>query len=229
MQIYAFRATIVQPKAPNPAVRRFCTVVATLRSVKKTKFIHYGCKKNYHKHRVQTECHDTCDYERDGRSESARTACRGGLRTFVGVLLPVRCNRVPHPDGHGRRRAGRDVLRQTGRRLPLGRRGLRSPHGIPGHLAPMDRIDDLVPHGADLRSRVDRLHRHERRARRGAGLEQGLHALHGAGHLLARHVHRAQGPRMGRKDQQMGRYDRHDHSRGTADRPRHHLHLDRRA
>ena len=37
-------------------------------------------------------------------------------------------------------------------------------YGFSGHLAAMDRIDDLVSHRPDLRSRVDRLHRHERGA-----------------------------------------------------------------
>ena len=31
---------------------------------------------------------------------------------------------------------------QTGRCIPLGRRGVRRPHGVPGHLAAMDRVDD---------------------------------------------------------------------------------------
>ena len=50
--------------------------------------------------------------------------------------------------------------------------------------------------------------------------------VRGAGHLLARHLHRAQGSRMGRENQQMGRHDRHDHSRGSADPAGHHLHFD---
>ena len=167
----------MHPKAAKATSRRFCTVVATPNSDKKPNQFIMDVKENYHKHRVQIECYDTGNYERDCRSESARTARRGGLRTFVGILLPVCSHRVPDPDGDGRRRTGRDVRRQAGRRIPLGRRSLRRTHGIPRNLAAMDRIDDLVSDGADLRRRVDRVHRHERHAQRAAGLEQGLHAL----------------------------------------------------
>ena len=191
--------------------------------------MNYGYKENYHKYRVQTECHDTRNYERDCRSESARPARRGRLRTFVGILLSVRRHRVPHPHGHGRRGAGRDVLDKTGRRFPLGRRSLRRTHGIPRHLAAMDRIDHLVPHRTDVRRRVDRLYRHERRARRGAGLEQGLHALQWCWQSTGSpRSSRCKGLGLGRQNQQMGRHDRHDHSRGSADPAGHHLHFDRR-
>ena len=78
---------------------------------------------------------------------------------------------------------------KAGRRLPLGRRSLRRTHGIPRHLAAMDRIDDLVSHGADLRRRVDRLHRHEPTCTtRSLASNKVFTLVHGAGHLLARHA-----------------------------------------
>ena len=88
----------------------------------------------------------------------------------------------------------------------------------------MDRIDDLVPHGADLRRRVDRLHRIEPTCGHDPGVEQDLHAGGGAGHLLAGHLHLAQRSGLGRENQQMGRYDRHDHTRRTAHSAGHRLH-----
>ena len=176
------------------------------------------------KYGIQAQRSDARHHERHGGRQSARPAGRSGLRPFIGLLLPLRGDRLPDPHLAGGGRTGGDVRRQAGRRLPLGGRSLRSAHGLSGHLAAMDRIDDLVPHGADLRRRVDRLHRIEPTCGHDPGVEQDLHAGGGAGHLLAGYLHLAQRSGLGRENQQMGRYDRHDHTRRTAHSAGHRLH-----
>lgn len=192
------------------------------------KFNYYGCEKSYNQHRVQIECDDTCNYEHHCRSKSARSSRRSGLWLIVGILLPVRRSRLPDPDGHGGCGAGGHVLRQTGRCIPLGRRSVRRTHGISRHLASVDRIDDLVPDGTDLRRRIDRLYRHERNVRHVTCVEQGLHANSRIGYLLGRNTRFSERHGLGRQNQQMGRYDRYDHTGRSAHSSGHHLHFDRR-
>ena len=47
--------------------------------------------------------------------------------------------------------------------VPMGRRSLRQKTGIPRHLGTMDRKYDLVSYRIDIRCRIHRLHRNERR------------------------------------------------------------------
>ena len=63
------------------------------------------------KYRFQIERDYARDYECDGRSQSAGITGGGGLRAFIGILLPFCGDRFPDSDGSGRSRAGSDVCR----------------------------------------------------------------------------------------------------------------------
>lgn len=133
---------------------------------------------------LQAQRDDTRHNERNGGGEPPRIDLRGGIWAIVGVLLPLCRHSLPHTDSYGGCRARSDVLRQAGRSISLGGRGFWCEDRIPGDMAAMDRVDDMVSYGADVRCGIYRIHWYGLRDRCVARLEQALHAHRSARHIL---------------------------------------------
>ena len=177
----------------------------------------YGCKENYHKHGVQTERHDPGDHERHGRRQSARPARRGRLRTYHRPSTTCsqpsssssrrpwsppswpRCS--PTKQGGVFRWVGEAYGARTGF-LAIWLQWIESTIWYP----------TVLTFGAVSIAFIGMNDAHDMTL----ASNKVFTLVRGAGHLLDRHLHRAQGPGLGRQDQQMGRYDRHDHSRRPA-------------
>ena len=107
-------------------------------------------KKTTHKHRVQTSVmtlaimNVTAVVSLRGLPAEAVYGLSSAFYLFAAIVFSI-------SDGHGR--AELAAMFSDNRAAPsAGSARLRSPQWDSWPLAPMDRIDDLVPHGADLRA-----------------------------------------------------------------------------